>query len=111
MGLLFCPQVMPQKSTSIPSTTTATQMTQRAPQTNSAAAPQTSCARSPRAATIITTNLAYKKWGEVFDGAASINAAVDRFAQHCLIIDIDGESYRQRKADPPKPGATKKPHR
>lgn len=65
----------------------------------------------PRAATIITTNLAYKKWGEVFDGAASINAAVDRFAQHCLIIDIDGESYRQRKADPPKPGATKKPHR
>ena len=65
----------------------------------------------PRSATIITTNLAYKKWGEVFDGAASINAAVDRFAQHCLIIDIDGESYRQRQADPPKPGATKKPHR
>ena len=56
MGLLFCPQVMPQKSTSIPSTTTATQMTQRAPQTNSAAAPQTSCARSAQQVVIADGN-------------------------------------------------------
>ncbi len=47
--------------------------------------------------TIITTNLAYKKWGEVFDHAASIHAAVDRFAEHCHVVDIEGESYRQRK--------------
>jgi DNA replication protein DnaC len=53
--------------------------------------------------TIITTNLAYKKWGEVFDNAASIHAAVDRFAEHCHVVDIDGESYRQRKA----PGRSK----
>ena len=46
MGLLFCPQVMPPKSTYMPTPPTAPPMTQRAPQTNSAAAPQTSCARS-----------------------------------------------------------------
>ena len=70
--------------------------------------------RHERAATVITTNLAYKKWGEVFDGAASINAAVDRFAQHCVVVDIDGDSYRQRKPEPPAPAARpalKKPHR
>ena len=53
--------------------------------------------RHERASTIITTNLAYKKWGEVFDGATSIHATVDRFAQHCHVVDIEGESYRQKK--------------
>ena len=57
--------------------------------------------RHERAATIITTNLAYKKWGDAFDCAASINAAVDRFAQHCHVVDIDGDSYRQRKTESP----------
>ncbi|MFO0467551.1 MAG: IS21-like element helper ATPase IstB [bacterium] len=57
--------------------------------------------RHERASTIITTNLAYKKWGEVFDGATSIHATVDRFAQHCHVVDIDGESYRQKRPDPP----------
>ena len=52
--------------------------------------------RHERASTIVTTNLAYKKWGDVFDGATSIHATVDRFAQHCHVVDIDGESYRQK---------------
>ncbi len=64
--------------------------------------------RHEHAATVITTNLAYKKWGDVFDGAASINAAVDRFAQHCHVVDIDGDSYRQRRGDPtPRPPRAK----
>ena len=66
--------------------------------------------RHERASTIITTNLAYKKWGEVFDGATSIHATVDRFAQHCHVVDIDGESYRQKKPEPPtaKPAARRR---
>jgi DNA replication protein DnaC len=58
--------------------------------------------RHERASTIMTTNLAYKNWGEVFDGAGSIHATVDRFAQHCHVVDIEGESYRQKKVDAPK---------
>jgi DNA replication protein DnaC len=58
--------------------------------------------RHEQGSTVITTNLAYKKWGEVFDGAASINAAVDRFAQHCHVIDIEGESWRQKATPSPR---------
>ena len=58
--------------------------------------------RHERVSTIMTTNLAYKQWGEVFDGAGSIHATVDRFAQHCHVIDIQGDSYRQKKPDAAK---------
>lgn len=54
--------------------------------------------RHERASTIITTNLAYKQWGAVFPGAACVVALVDRFAQHCHIMDIDAESWRQKSS-------------
>jgi DNA replication protein DnaC len=46
-------------------------------------------------ATVITTNLAYKQWGTVFPGAACVVALVDRFAEHCHVVDIDADSWRQ----------------
>jgi DNA replication protein DnaC len=57
--------------------------------------------RHERASTIITTNLAFKEWGTVFPGAACVVALVDRFTQHCHVIDIEGESWRQRKEPDP----------
>lgn len=59
--------------------------------------------RHERASTIITTNLAFKEWGNVFPGAACVVALVDRFTQHCHTIDIDGDSWRQRQDAPPRP--------
>ena len=50
--------------------------------------------------TVITTNLAYKLWGTVFPGAACVVALVDRFAQHCHVIDIDADSWRQKSQAP-----------
>jgi DNA replication protein DnaC len=50
--------------------------------------------RHEQRSTIVTTNLAYKLWGTVFPGAACVVALVDRFAQHCHVIDIDAESWR-----------------
>lgn len=47
---------------------------------------------------VITTNLSFKAWGDVFPGAAGLGALIDRFAQHCHVIDIDADSYRQRSA-------------
>jgi DNA replication protein DnaC len=67
--------------------------------------------RHERASTIITTNLAFKAWGTVFPGAACIVALVDRFTQHCHLLDIDGESWRQRQESPdgaPSPTRTTK---
>jgi DNA replication protein DnaC len=66
--------------------------------------------RHERASTIITTNLAFKEWGTVFPGAACVVALVDRFTQHCHVLDIDGESWRQRPGpDPDSPVAVARP--
>jgi DNA replication protein DnaC len=54
--------------------------------------------RHERASTIISTNLSFKKWGALFDHAGSVAALVDRFAQHCHVIDIDADSWRQKHA-------------
>lgn len=45
---------------------------------------------------VITTNLAYKQWGRVFNDAACLGPLVDRFAQHCHTLDVDADSWRQR---------------
>ena len=60
--------------------------------------------RHEKVSTIITTNLAFKEWGTVFPGAACVVALVDRFTQHCHVIDIDGDSWRQHQeaAEPTK---------
>jgi len=50
--------------------------------------------RYQRTATIFTTNLAFKDWGNVFPGAASVTAMIDRITHHCHIIKQQGESYR-----------------
>jgi hypothetical protein len=63
---------------------------------------------------VITTNLAFKEWGAVFPGAACVGALkewgavfpgaacvgalVDRFVERCHDIDIDVDSWRQKRA-------------
>lgn len=54
--------------------------------------------RHEKRATVITTNLAFKQWGKVFPGAACVGALVDRFVQHCHVLDIEGDSYRLKDA-------------
>ncbi|MCA9551615.1 MAG: ATP-binding protein [Myxococcales bacterium] len=53
--------------------------------------------RHERASTVITTNLAFKQWGTVFPGAACVGALVDRYTQHLHVLDIEAESYRNRR--------------
>lgn len=48
-------------------------------------------------AMVITTNLAYKQWGTVFGDAPCLGALVDRFAQHCHVLDIDADSWRDKE--------------
>jgi DNA replication protein DnaC len=54
--------------------------------------------RHEKRSTVVTTNLSFKQWGTVFPGAACVVALVDRFAQHCHVIDIDADSWRQKNA-------------
>ena len=73
--------------------------------------------RHEKRATIVTTNLSFKQWGTVFPGAACVVALVDRFAQHCHVVDIDADSWRQRHAlsrddrEPAAPDAPDRPPR
>jgi hypothetical protein len=39
--------------------------------------------------------LPFKQQGTVFPGADRVAALVNRFAQHCHIIDIDADSWRK----------------
>lgn len=47
---------------------------------------------------ILTTNLPFKQWNTIFPGAACVAALIDRFVQHCHILDIDGDSWRQKQS-------------
>ncbi len=52
--------------------------------------------RHEQRSVVITTNLAYKQWGNVFRDATCLSALIDRFAQHCHTLDIDADSWRQK---------------
>lgn len=47
---------------------------------------------------VMTTNLPFKQWNTVFPGAACVAALIDRFVQHCHILDIDADSWRQKES-------------
>jgi len=50
--------------------------------------------RAERKSTIITTNLKFNKWHEVFKDPLMTTAMVDRLTHKSYLIDMDGESYR-----------------
>lgn len=54
-------------------------------------------ARAETKSTIITTNLSFERWSEVFVDAALTSALVDRLTYRALNIDMVGESYRLKK--------------
>jgi hypothetical protein len=47
---------------------------------------------------MITTNLAFTDWTEVFQGARLVGALLDRLNHHCHVIEFSGDSYRFRQS-------------
>ncbi len=45
---------------------------------------------------IITSNLEFREWGELFDKPAMAAAVLGRLLHHVHIITLKGESYRMR---------------
>jgi len=58
--------------------------------------------RHEKRSTVITTNISFRQWGTIFPGAACVVALVDRFVQHCHVLDIEGDSWRSKETDAPK---------
>jgi len=53
-------------------------------------------ARHEQKSTIITTNLPFAKWGDIFDGTTAASAIADRLVYNSHILIMEGESYRKR---------------
>jgi DNA replication protein DnaC len=47
---------------------------------------------------LVTTNLAFADWGEVFGNALSVGPLLDRLTHRCHIVEFKGESYRFRQS-------------
>lgn len=53
--------------------------------------------RYEKTSTIITTNISFSQWDEVFGEPMIANAIVDRLLHHATIVPIKGRSYRLQK--------------
>ena len=65
--------------------------------------------RYGRVSTIITTNLDYPRWYELFDNKQMVDALLDRLQHHCITIRIDGPSLRAPNPAGNEPGAKPTP--
>lgn len=50
--------------------------------------------RAGRKSTIITTNLSFERWTEIFGDEVLTAAMVDRLTHKAILVDMNGESYR-----------------
>ena len=67
--------------------------------------------RYARKSTILTTNLDYPEWYELFKRKPLVDALLDRLRHHCISIRINGPSLRvpEQQPDPPTQGTSAKP--
>ena len=63
--------------------------------------------RYERRSTMITTNLAFSEWVQVFGDAKLTTALLDRLGHHSHILTTRGSSYRSRNRDLEKAASTK----
>lgn len=54
--------------------------------------------RYERASLLVTSNLPFSDWGQVFHGDRMTAALLDRLTHRCEILDMSGESYRFRES-------------
>lgn len=50
--------------------------------------------RSERGSVIVTTNLAFSQWTDLFENTAMVAALVDRLTFKSYVLDMNGDSYR-----------------
>ena len=54
--------------------------------------------RYERSSLLITSNLPFSEWQQVFQGERMTAALLDRLTHHCEIFEMNGESYRFRES-------------
>lgn len=59
--------------------------------------------RSEKSSTIVTTNLPFSKWTDLFENTTMVAALIDRMTFRSHVLDMNGDSYRLRSALQGKP--------
>jgi DNA replication protein DnaC len=54
--------------------------------------------RYERRSVVITSNLVFSQWDQIFKDAMTTAAAIDRVVHHSVILELTGESYRNEHA-------------
>ena len=50
--------------------------------------------RSEKSSTIVTTNLPFSKWTDLFENTTMVAALIDRLTFRSHVLDMNGASYR-----------------
>jgi len=53
--------------------------------------------RAERKSTVITSNLAFNRWNEIFNDPVLIAAMVDRLTHRAHVVNMNGDSYRTKE--------------
>ncbi len=62
--------------------------------------------RYERRSMVITSNLVFSKWQQIFKDEMTTNAAIDRLVHHATILELNAESYRIKTAKSNKQNAS-----
>ena len=54
--------------------------------------------RYERGSVMLTSNLAFSGWEQIFKDAMTTAAAIDRLVHHCVILEMNVPSYRAEQA-------------
>ena len=54
--------------------------------------------RYERASLLVTSNLPFSEWNQIFQGERMTAALLDRLTYRCQIFEMNGESYRFRES-------------
>ncbi len=65
--------------------------------------------RYERGSVLLTSNLAFSKWDQIFKDAMTTAAAIDRLVHHSVIIELNVPSYRVETAKQSKAKPQSKP--
>ena len=53
--------------------------------------------RADGRSTILTTNLAFERWGEIIRDKVLVSALIDRITQRAYLVNMNGESFRLKQ--------------
>ena len=63
--------------------------------------------RYERGTIMITSNLPFSKWEQIFKDKMTTTAAIDRLVHHCVILELNLPSYRLEQSKTARKGKVK----